>query len=267
MSVLRLNIQKRHVIGHNLGVVDDKFAQQASDAKVGETVHLVGEEIRVFAAICQKVIDKLDGWLCGSPSPTIGEERLLATIKEPPVSPDDPKNLMSLDLELGLLARRIAAWTAEQCTDGMANFVSREKLREVFSHHTDDELCEAIAELDADGFIQTSPDLGSRLPTYRPLLELYLNFDRFAFGTDPTADAVKVAELALAGDDSVSVSDLFKKTGWERRRFNPVVAYIAAQVHDGRVSRTLDREFPVRSFHMMAEDRLAIKRFVARLKG
>lgn len=267
MAVLRLNIQKRHIIGHNLGVVDAKFAQKAADAKIGETVHLVGAEIRVFAAICQRVIDKLDEWLGGSPSPTIGDEPLLATIKEPPVSPDDPKNLMSLDLELGLLAWRIAAWTAEQCTDGMANFVSREKLREAFSDNTEEELCEAIAELDADGFIQTSPDFGSRLPIYRPLLDLYLHFDRFAFGTDSIADAVKVAELALAGDDSVGVSDMFKKTGWDRRRFNPILAYVAAQVHDGRVSRTMDAEFPVRFFHLMAEDRLAIKRFAMGLKG
>ncbi len=31
-DILELNIQKRHVIGHNLGVVDDKFAKHAADA-------------------------------------------------------------------------------------------------------------------------------------------------------------------------------------------------------------------------------------------
>ena len=35
MGALRLNIQKRHIIGHNLGVVDDKFSTHATDARVG----------------------------------------------------------------------------------------------------------------------------------------------------------------------------------------------------------------------------------------
>jgi hypothetical protein len=36
MDVLKINIQKRHVIGHNLGVIDDKFVPFDPDAKVGE---------------------------------------------------------------------------------------------------------------------------------------------------------------------------------------------------------------------------------------
>jgi hypothetical protein len=62
---LELNIQKRHVIGHNLGVIDAKFAQTAADAKLGETVKLVGVDIRGFANVAQKVVDRLDFWLAG----------------------------------------------------------------------------------------------------------------------------------------------------------------------------------------------------------
>ena len=70
LSILRLNIQKRHIVGHNLGVVDAKFAEHAQDARVGETVRLVGEDIRVFAALSQVVVDRLDTWLAGGlPAP------------------------------------------------------------------------------------------------------------------------------------------------------------------------------------------------------
>lgn len=70
LAVLTLNIQKRHIIGHNLSVVDAKFAQHARDAKVGETVRLVGDDIRVFAALSQVVVDRLDTWLAdGKPAP------------------------------------------------------------------------------------------------------------------------------------------------------------------------------------------------------
>jgi hypothetical protein len=73
LATLRLNIQKRHIIGHNLGVVDSKFAEHAEEARLGETVQLVGGDVRRFAAICQNVVDSLDEWLCGAPSPTIGQ--------------------------------------------------------------------------------------------------------------------------------------------------------------------------------------------------
>ena len=69
LATLRLNIQKRHIIGHNLGVVDLKFAEHAEEARLGETVQLVGDDVRRFAAICQIVIDALDAWLAVRPRP------------------------------------------------------------------------------------------------------------------------------------------------------------------------------------------------------
>jgi hypothetical protein len=68
--VLTLNIQKRHVIGHNLGVTDAAFAQRASAARLGETVPLVGSDILQFVQIGQMVIDHIDSWLAnGHKSP------------------------------------------------------------------------------------------------------------------------------------------------------------------------------------------------------
>jgi hypothetical protein len=267
MAALKLNIQKRHIIGHNLGVVDDKFATHASDAKVGETVHLVGEDIRQFAAISQKVVDALDTWLGGAPSPTINQSPLLLTVKEPPVNPDDPKNLMGMDLQLSLLARKVAVWVAEQDVDGRRNFVDPDKLREAFKDSSEAELEEAIAELETDGFAEMSRTLGGGLPHFRPSLDLYLTFDGPAFGRDPIADTVTVAEFALAGPDGVNAEKVFEQTGWDERRFNPAFEHVASQIPDGRVSKTLGTKFAVPFFHMLAEDRVRMKRFVANLKG
>lgn len=267
MTVLRLNIQKRHIIGHNLGVVDDKFATHANDAKVGETVCLVGEDIRQFAAISQKVIDRLDTWLGGSPSPTIAQPPSHITIKEPTENADDPKNLMTLDLELSLLARKVAVWVAEQCPDGRRNYVDIGSLREAFKDNSDSELEEAIAELETDGFAEMSRSLGSGIPHFRPSLDLYLTFDGPAFGRDPIADTVTVAELTLAGPDGVSAESVFTQTGWDIRRFNPAFEHVASQIPDGRVSRSSGTKFSVPFFHLLAEDRVRVKRLVAGLKG
>ncbi|WP_317054352.1 hypothetical protein [Roseovarius rhodophyticola] len=62
-EALELNIQKRHVIGHNLGVVDAKFAENARNTRLGETVELLGSEIREFARLCQIVVAALDDWI------------------------------------------------------------------------------------------------------------------------------------------------------------------------------------------------------------
>jgi hypothetical protein len=266
MDTLRLNIQKRHVIGHNLGVVDDKFATYENDAKVGETVNLVGEDIRQFAAISQKVIDNLDTWLGGSPSPGI-ESTSLSLTKMPNPTPDDPKNLMSLDLQLSLLARKIGVWVAEHCSDGRCTHVDLEEFKAAFLETSENELEEAIAELQADGFVQMSRTMSGGIPHFHPTLDLYLIFDGPAFGRDPIADTVTVAEFALAGSDSVSAENILLQTGWDVRRFNPAFDHVASQIPDGRVSRAYGTQFSVSHFHLLAEDRVQIKRLVSRLKS
>ncbi|WP_448101072.1 hypothetical protein [Luteibacter jiangsuensis] len=266
LAALKLNIQKRHIIGHNLGVVDDRFATHANDAKVGETVQLVGEDIRQFAAIGQKVIDRLDAWLGGSPSPTIDQSLPPLAIKEPVMNPDDPKNLMALDLQISLLARKIGVWAAENCPDGQHDFVDAEKLRDAFDGNTEGELEEAIAELEMDGFVEMSRTLGGGLPDFRPTLELYLTFDGPAFDRDPIADTVQVAELALSGSDSVSAEKIREQTGWDVRRLNPAFEHVAREIPDGRVSRASGTPFTVPFFHLLPEDRVRVKRLISRLR-
>lgn len=266
MEELRLNIQKRHVIGHNLGVVDDKFAAHDNDAKVGETVNLVGDDIRKFAAFSQKVIDNLDTWLGGSPSPTI-QSPLLSMTKEPKSTFADPKNLMALDLQLSLFARKVGVWVAEHCSDGRCTHVNLEEFKAAFVESSENELEEAIAELETDGFVQMSRTTGGGIPHFCPTLDLYLTFDGPAFGRDPIVDTVTVAELALAGSDSVNAEDVFSKTGWDIRRFNPVFEHVASQIPDGRVSRSYGTQFSVSFFCLLPEDRVRVKRLISRLKS
>lgn len=79
LATLRLNIQKRHVIGHNLGVIDAKFVEHAGDAAIGETVQLVGADIHEFGRLSYKVVDRLDTWLGTSNSQVAP-----AALPEPP---------------------------------------------------------------------------------------------------------------------------------------------------------------------------------------
>jgi hypothetical protein len=266
IDALRLNIQRRHVIGHNLGVVDEKFASHENDAKIGETLNIVGEEINLFAKLSQKVIDNLDTWLGGSPSPTI-ESAPLSLTNMPKYPPDDPKNLMSLDLQLPLFARKVGLWVAEHCPDGRGNYVALENFMIAFAEKSKDEINEAIAELKTDGFVETSGGIGARITPFRPTLDLYLTFDKIAFNRDPIADTVKVAEFVLSGSGNANAADVFSQTGWDIRRFNVAFAHVASLIPDGRVSRQHGTQFSVSFLLLLPEDRVQLKRLVARLKS
>ena len=56
LAVLRQNVEKRHVVGHNLGIADHKYAKAASAEKVGHTVDLLGTKILNFADIAGSVV-------------------------------------------------------------------------------------------------------------------------------------------------------------------------------------------------------------------
>lgn len=59
LKTLQLNIEKRHIIGHNLGVIDENFAKKAADEAQGETVELLGSDTKRFADICMDIIGGL----------------------------------------------------------------------------------------------------------------------------------------------------------------------------------------------------------------
>jgi hypothetical protein len=69
LDLLRVNIQKRHVIGHNLGVADEHYAELALEEQPGETVGLLGGEITRFAETCNKAITGLERLLFLEPCP------------------------------------------------------------------------------------------------------------------------------------------------------------------------------------------------------
>ena len=57
---MAINIEKRHVIGHNLGVADEQYVALTQVEQPGETVHLVSEETGRFADACLRVITALE---------------------------------------------------------------------------------------------------------------------------------------------------------------------------------------------------------------
>lgn len=63
MNLLRINIQKHYVIGHNLGVADEHYAELTQTEQPGKTVALIGEETGRFMQLCLRVGAELEAHL------------------------------------------------------------------------------------------------------------------------------------------------------------------------------------------------------------
>lgn len=271
LATLRLNIQKRHIIGHNLGVMDSKFAEHADEARLGETVHLVGDDVRRFAAICQSVVDRLDEWLCGAPSPTIGKTD---HDEHEPAEPKAPKQ-MTLDeiqLDVSDLAKQVGLWMAKQSENGLSNLPHGSDITAAFPEASTRDLDRALSELENEGFVTLSRTMGGGVPWFSLTPDVFAVFDPVACGTDPHLDACELIRRILKEANeknqtsySVSASELLAETGWTNRRLNPALSLVIAQVDDRRVSKTLSNEFAARSFIVTAPDELALERFLKRV--
>ena len=60
LKALSEHVQRRHVIGHNLGVADDLFTKHTDSGRVGQTVSIVADDVRAFGELCRLVIEQVD---------------------------------------------------------------------------------------------------------------------------------------------------------------------------------------------------------------
>lgn len=60
LKLMKLNIEKRHVIGHNLSMADDAYSDAEEREKPGTTVEILADEISDFAKTAKKVILELE---------------------------------------------------------------------------------------------------------------------------------------------------------------------------------------------------------------
>lgn len=61
--LVNIYVNMRHVIGHNLGIVDEKFTRATEQGNPGETVVLTADDVRNFADVGQHIITDLEAAL------------------------------------------------------------------------------------------------------------------------------------------------------------------------------------------------------------
>jgi hypothetical protein len=261
LAVLTLNIQKRHVIGHNLGVADAAFAEHAADARLGETVPLVGDDILQFAEIGQMVVNGIDAWLANGSPPPIKDATTRPIVAPPAREPAAVKIG-----ELGPLAIKIGLWISRESTHGYSDFIPEDELIAAFPDASVDEVAFAVAELSTDDFINTTSFIANRLPRMTSNPNLFITFDPYALKTDPAIDVVTLVDMVLAKKETAQAEELHRQTGWPLRRFNPAFAYLISQIDERRVLKGGTNEYPARGFYLVDQDRVELHRFASRLR-
>jgi hypothetical protein len=60
LEIMNLNIEKRHVIGHNLSMADETYSRTENREKPGTTVEILADEISEFAGLAKKVVTEIE---------------------------------------------------------------------------------------------------------------------------------------------------------------------------------------------------------------
>lgn len=255
MAVLSLNIQKRHLIGHNLGVVDAKFVQHAKEAKLGETLELVAADIRAFAGLCRRVVRRIDDMLGEMPLPPAADHT------EEDAMPTNEEIVGELTAEGSALGK----WICKTSVDGLPDNLDENVLIAAFPNLSTDQLAEALADLAEDDYVTLTHTISERLPRVYVREDLFLTFDPICMESDPIADALLLIPLIL-DMESVDVPALHVQSGLSLRRFNPAIGMIISVIGDGRVSDVWVEHYPAPYFSIVDSDRVAIKRLARQLR-
>lgn len=266
LATLKLNIQKRHLIGHNLSVIDAKFAEHSRDANVGETVRLVGDDVRAFAKLAQTVVDGLDAWIGGAIAVTRSPPSEEGKTDEQPMSKPALDETAEKARKLGIspFAFRLGSFLALKSEKAFLDPIDEAMVLSEFGEEKRSALEDAIAELARDHCITTHGVFGTTIPRMRYDLELFATFDPHVLATDPTADAAHLAGTILSKDGALDIPSLQAETGWSLRRFNPALLIVASCVAPGRVLSGHDNLYPIRHMMPMAEDRIELRRLIER---
>ncbi|MEW6664852.1 MAG: toll/interleukin-1 receptor domain-containing protein [Thermodesulfobacteriota bacterium] len=113
--------------------------------------------------------------------------------------------------------------------DSMDPQVSPQEIKQ-FAGLSDDDIVDAVAELEGQGFVQRHVTLGCGSIGFHmltPKAELFVKFDRHFKPWDPEADALRIAaDLVNRMKDGASVPDLAASYGWPPRRMNPAINHL-----------------------------------------
>jgi hypothetical protein len=169
---------------------------------------------------------------------------------------------MTVHDHLSPLSQTLGKHMAERCLDGLPGHFGDELL-EAFPDEDRKSLGLALAELQAEGFVELSPLIGPKLPRVRTTVDLFVACDAGITGHDPVEDSVVLARMLIEKPDlGGNARNLEQASGWERRRFNPAFALLIPCIDDRRVRKSIQNDYPTMGVLVADEDVIRLRRYV-----
>ncbi len=172
------------------------------------------------------------------------------------------EEMLTPRLQVGETALELAKWMVKTSDNGLEKDVDFEQLLLAFPDTNREALEEACFELAHLDFVSVSSTIGHAVWSIRPTYRLFWTFDPIWIATDPTADAVAIAQLMIDDRSLGWIPRLHEHLGWPRRRLNPAVARLLEIVAPHRTSKEVQDRYPTMGFAIAAEDRVELKRFI-----
>jgi len=221
---MQIFYQKRHLLAHCEGVVDNDYINKSGDTSltVGQRIVVTEAALLEFAAIAEKLgMGILQVYKHPDPTPNAAPVPAAAQSAQRPTSP------YSKDAE------SIARLLIERSKDGRQNdpIIAEDEVR-AHTHLSDDDIAEAVHELDQDGLVFRHQTLGMGKISFHALSPEPALFEVFdpLFGIgNPLLDAREVARILIERENDGNVALLAEALGWSPRRMNPAISVLIGQ--------------------------------------
>jgi len=176
--------------------------------------------------------------------------------------------IISGSISLSEDAASLGKWISESSDDGWSGILSYEEFVARFPDASNNELLEALGELELEGMINISNCFGKPFSHVRATHRLFESFDPIVFpDISPRSDAVIVANKLLDSENGISAQKICEEQGWSVRRINPALAIVGDFIADGRKSQEKGQPFAINYMFVVGHERALLRRFVTEVTG
>ncbi|MGI8484491.1 MAG: hypothetical protein ACR2OU_09515 [Thermomicrobiales bacterium] len=224
LARLKVYYQRRHLLSHREGIVDEKYLAKSGDTRfsLGQRITVDETSLLEFAALAEQLGNGLLGFLHNRPA--VPQAQPPIPVLSPPAAPTKLRNRRGLSADAEAVAK-VFVERSENGRDGDP-YLQPDDLRSALSL-PDHDIVEAMDELERAGLVNLHTacgmdPLGFHIAT--PLGGMFEIFDPVFMIGDALSDAAILGQsLIEAGDDGVVTSKLATKLGWTAHRMHPAV--------------------------------------------
>lgn len=165
-------------------------------------------------------------------------------------------------------AASLGKWMSESSEDGWSGIFRYEEFVAQFPDASNNELLEALGELELERMINISNCFGKPFSHVRATHRLFETFDPIVFPEiSPRSDAAIVANKLLDSENGISAQKISEEQEWSIRRINPALAIVGEFIAEGRKSQEMGQPYAINFMFVDGQERAILRRFVNQVAG